>query len=52
MIEAAPFSPFSISILDNGCSVLARSMEMRMLQLSKEKYFVFSISFVCFLFSS
>ena len=41
MTEAAPFNGFSISILDNGYSVLITIMTIRKLQLSKEKYFAF-----------
>ena len=50
MIEEAFFSRFSISILYNRYPALiistARPMKIRMLHLSKEKYFVFqSVSF-------
>ena len=46
MIEAAPSVNFFISILDNGYSFFisiktVRSMQIRMLQMSKEKYFIF-----------
>ena len=45
MIEAAPSVNFLISILDNGYSILiitiSQLIQIRMLQLSKEKYFIF-----------
>ena len=43
MIQEAPSSRFSISILDNQFQLqsTARSMKIRMLQLSKKKNFVF-----------
>ena len=40
MIQEAPSSRFSISILDSQFQL--QSMKIRMLQLSKEKYFVFN----------